>query len=96
MIATAPVQKPRPKKVILMQPDRNMSAQEWLLFTDKANTLPYLLSDLGYDVWIGNNRGTIGFSSHSSLSPETDASKYWDFSFMEEARFDLEAEINFI
>jgi hypothetical protein len=56
--------KPSAKKVILLQPDRNMSMQEWLLFTNKDNTLPYLLSDFGYDVWIGSNRGTIDFSYH--------------------------------
>ena len=79
-----------------MQPDRNMSVQEWLLFTDKENTLPYLLSDLGYDIWIGTNRGTIGFSSHQTLDPETDSAKYWDFSFIEQGRYDLEAQISFI
>ncbi len=55
-----------------------------------------MLSDQGYDVWIGNNRGTVGFSSHESLDPETDAEKYWDFSFIEMGRYDLEAEISFI
>jgi lysosomal acid lipase/cholesteryl ester hydrolase len=79
-----------------MQPDRNMSVQEWLLFTEKENTLPYLLSDLGYDVWIGNNRGTIDFSSHETLDPVADSEEYWNFSFMEQGRFDLEAEIKFI
>jgi hypothetical protein len=56
--------KPVVKRVILMQPDSNMSVQEWLVYTDAANTLPYLLSDAGYDVWVGNNRGTVDFSSH--------------------------------
>lgn len=79
-----------------MQPDSNMSAQEWLVFTDAANTLPYLLSDAGYDVWIGNNRGTINFSSHETLDPILDAEKYWNFSFMEMGLYDLEAEISFI
>lgn len=66
------------------------------MYTDKENTLPYLLSDQGYDVWIGNNRGTVGFSSHETLDDIADSAKYWDFSFVEMGRYDLEAEISFV
>jgi len=73
-----------------------MSVQEWLMYTDKKDTLPYLLSDAGYDVWVGNNRGTVDFSRHETLDPIGDAAKYWNFTFVEMGRYDLEAEISFI
>ena len=55
-----------------------------------------MLSDEGYDVWIGNNRGTIDFSSHETLDPIKDAQKYWNFSYIEMGRYDLEAEVTFV
>ena len=77
------------KGVVLLQHGMHMSAQEWLMYTDKENTLPYLISDLGYDVWLGSNRGTIDFSSHSTLDPIADAKEYWNFSYMEMGLYDL-------
>ena len=66
------------------------------MYTDKENTMPYLLSDAGFDVWIGNNRGTIDFSYHETLDPVKDADQYWNFSFIEMGKYDLEAEISFV
>jgi hypothetical protein len=77
------------KGVVLLQHGMHMSAQEWLMYTDKENTLPYLISDLGYDVWLGSNRGTIDFSSHTTLDPIADAAEYWNFSYMEMGLYDL-------
>lgn len=58
--------------------------------------MPYLLADAGFDVWIGNNRGTVDFSSNLNLDPVADAAQYWNFSYQEMGRYDLEAEISFI
>ena len=37
----------------------------------------YILADSGYDVWMGNARGSIYSKRHVRLS--TDKAKYWQF-----------------
>ena len=37
----------------------------------------YILSDLGYDVWMGNARGNSYSRGHTTY--DTDNSKYWEF-----------------
>lgn len=53
----------------------------------------YLLSDNGYDVWLGNSRGTDQSQRHKHLSATSD--EYWDFSFHEIGFFDVRAMIDF-
>ena len=43
----------------------------------KSSFLAYILSDLGYDVWMGNTRGTRYSRNHKTL--ETYNLEYWDF-----------------
>lgn len=49
----------------------------------------------GYDVWLGNNRGTTYSRKHTTLNPDKDKS-YWDFSFPELGDFDAPAQIDFV
>lgn len=39
--------------------------------------LAFLLSDMGYDVWLGNFRGNMYCKKHVSMSK--DNPKFWDF-----------------
>ena len=61
--------------------------------------LGFLLSNMGYDVWVGKNRGTMIAKEHLN---KTDynyihiKSKYWDFSFDHMAKYDLPAMINYV
>ena len=42
---------------------------------DKANA--FILSRAGYDVWMGNNRGSRYSMGHLSLTPADE--KYWSY-----------------
>lgn len=50
----------------------------------------------GYDVWLGNARGTMYSREHISLDPDEDEREYWNFSFAENGRDDLPAMIETI
>ncbi|XP_044010328.1 lipase 3-like [Aphidius gifuensis] len=52
------------------------------------------LADEGYDVWLGNYRGTTYGRSHVKLSP--DDKKFWDYSFHEHGYYDVPASVDFI
>jgi lysosomal acid lipase/cholesteryl ester hydrolase len=49
----------------------------------------------GYDVWLGNNRGTRHSRFHVNINPDYD-SHFWDFSFVELGKYDLPALISFV
>jgi predicted alpha/beta hydrolase len=49
----------------------------------------------GYDVWLGNNRGTTHSRRHKRLDPDYDQ-QYWDFSFIELGKYDLPAMIKYV
>lgn len=68
------------------------SGDDWVTVGEKG--LPFQLASEGYDVWMGNNRGNKHSKKHESLSPE--CADYWDFSFDENARFDLPDMIDYI
>lgn len=54
----------------------------------------YLLSNEGYDVWLGNVRGSKYSMKHRRLDPLS--REFWQFSFHEIGYFDLPAMINYI
>ncbi|ERN10889.1 hypothetical protein AMTRI_Chr12g270120 [Amborella trichopoda] len=57
-------------------------------------SLGFILADSGFDVWVGNVRGTRWSHGHNSLS-ENDK-EFWDWSWEELALYDLAEMINFI
>lgn len=51
------------------------------ILTGPDKGLAYLLVDRGYDVWLGNARGTTYSRKHLTLNPDRDA-EFWAFRFV--------------
>merc|ERR1711990_878148 len=52
------------------------SAIDWVSQPTTSDSLPYMLSDAGYDVWLGNNRGNIFSVANSKMDINTQ--EFWD------------------
>ncbi|KAF1334313.1 Lipase, partial [Globisporangium splendens] len=61
----------------------------------RTQSLAYILADAGYDVWLGNNRGTTWSREHLDFNPDKDDA-FWDFSWEDMAKHDMPAMINYV
>ncbi|KAM3183753.1 hypothetical protein ACTXT7_009753 [Hymenolepis weldensis] len=84
---------PQNQKVVLLQHGLLDSAHTWI--NNLANeSLGFILADSGFDVFLGNSRGSTYSQRHAYLDPSDDA--FWAFSWDEMAKYDLPAFIAFI
>ena len=66
------------KPWIFFQHGGTMSGTNWITMNSKTGKSPFVeLADLGYDVYIGNNRGQLVSSNHKSLAYDSEA--YWSY-----------------
>jgi len=56
-----------------------------------TESLPFILADAGYDVWLGNNRGNGYSMNNTKYTPQQP--QFWAFSFDEMATYDMPAQI---
>jgi pimeloyl-ACP methyl ester carboxylesterase len=69
------------------------SGGTWLWLPSEQQPLKTLANE-GYDIWVGNSRGTTYSSRHVNLTRwNTD---YWNFSFHEMGKYDVPANIHYI
>lgn len=70
-----------------------MSADDWVTAGTESG-IAYLLANEGYDVWMGNARGSKHSRRHKTLAPSSQ--KFWDFSWDEIGRYDLPVMIDYV
>ncbi|KAE9218769.1 hypothetical protein PF004_g13781 [Phytophthora fragariae] len=78
------------KPVVILQHGLLDSSYTWVL-NYRDQSLAFILADLGYDVWLGNNRGTTWSKEHKDFS--TDDERFWDFTWEDMGKYDLPAMI---
>ncbi|XP_052014600.1 tear acid lipase-like protein [Apodemus sylvaticus] len=81
------------KPVVYLQHGFTVSADYWVL-NPPSNCPAFLLADAGFDVWLGNSRGSNNGRKHVRLDPNS--KEFWDFSFDEQIEYDIPATIDFI
>lgn len=65
----------------------------WFINSNEQS-LGYILADNGFDLWIGNVRGTRWSKGHSSLSIHDKL--FWDWSWQDLAEYDLLAMLSYV
>ncbi|KAF5207878.1 Lipase [Thalictrum thalictroides] len=78
---------------VLLQHGLFMAGDAWFLNSNKQS-LGFILADQGFDVWVGNVRGTHWSHGHTTLSVKE--KDFWDWSWQELALYDLAEMINFV
>lgn len=61
---------------------------------DPGNNLGFVLAKRGYDVWLGNSRGTVYSRNHTTLDPTS--YQFWDFTHDEMIEYDMPALVDYI
>ena len=79
------------RPVILLQHGLMSSAEAFAM--NGKNSLAILLAEEGYDVWLGNNRGSVYSRGHKTKFAEGD---YFDYSFYELGKYDLVSTVDYI
>lgn len=87
-----PPELPRP--VVYLHHGLLMNSEVWVANVDPSKCLPFILADLGYDVWLGNNRGNKYSKKHISKHPSS--SVFWNFSLDDFALYDIPDTIEYI
>ncbi|XP_010028409.2 triacylglycerol lipase 1 [Eucalyptus grandis] len=78
---------------VLLQHGLFMAGDVWFL-DSPVQSLGFILADHGFDVWVGNVRGTRWSHGHVSLSEKD--KDFWDWSWEELALYDLAEMIRYI
>ena len=86
------------RKPIVLQHGLLDTSYTWIMLQNTTESLPIIMAEKGFDVWMTNSRGNLFSIEHTN--PEYDSnkfySKYWDFSFHEMAIYDVTANVFYI
>lgn len=81
-------------KAVYLQHGLLMASDVWCVMLNKDDNLPFRLCELGYDVFLGNNRGNKYSNKHMRYNASQ--KEFWDFSIDEFAMYDIPASLNYI
>ena len=58
----------------------------------------FQIASQGYDVWLGNSRGSKYGRSHSKLDPdsEEDSKEFWQYSFADMGTYDVPEQVDYV
>ena len=78
------------KPPILIQHGAAHSATGWMQSAFVGPSLPGALAERGYDVWVGNNRGTLYSNTHKN-DGEWTLKEHWDYTWADMGKYDIPA-----
>mmetsp|Transcript_16872 Transcript_16872/g.43067 ORF Transcript_16872/g.43067 Transcript_16872/m.43067 type:complete len:458 (-) Transcript_16872:156-1529(-) len=81
-----------PRVPVLLQHGLMEDSSIWMMFGNRS--LAFTLAMEGFDVWMGNSRGTVESQTHVRYG--RDQTEYWRFSFEEMGKYDLSANLEYI
>ncbi|XP_017844946.1 lipase 3-like, partial [Drosophila busckii] len=80
------------RPIVLIQHGLTGCSDNWIAM-GPDNAIAFQLADAGYDVWLGNARGTTYSRNHTSRS--TQHPYFWRFSWHEVGHYDIAAMIDY-
>ena len=82
------------KPVVYLHHGLLMNSEVWVCLTSPDRALPFVLVDLGFDVWLGNNRGNK--YSKKSIKYDPNSKEFWNYSIDDFAWHDIPDSISYI
>ncbi|KAF8518345.1 triacylglycerol lipase [Hysterangium stoloniferum] len=82
------------KPVVYLHHGLLMNSEVWVCLTTAERTLPFVLVEKGYDVWLGNNRGNKYSKKHAKHKSTSIA--FWDFSLDDFCIYDIPDTIQYV
>uniref|UniRef100_A0A0M3IHJ8 Lipase n=1 Tax=Ascaris lumbricoides TaxID=6252 RepID=A0A0M3IHJ8_ASCLU len=86
-----PASSNKPKPVVFLQHGLLCSSSVWVM-NKPHQSAAFIFADLGFDVWMGNNRGNSYSRWH--IKYHISYPEYWRFTWTEMAKYDLPAMID--
>ena len=81
------------KPAVLLMHAQDCDMMQWV-WSDSQDAIAFILARAGYDVWMGNNRGSRYGMGHTTLNRHSKA--FWEFYQGEMGTIDSPAFIDFI
>lgn len=74
------------------------NSSDMFVASNPESSLAFVLADAGFDVWLGNARGTDYSFKHEylNLNDKRDLKKFWEFSIDHLANFDVPAVVDYV